>query len=258
MNLIIQQKFEMLYSHFKKHIPERKSRFGRPESCNNSAFMGIMHILITGSQWKYLPINYGSKSAVHRKFMKWIKMGVFTEFFESLKKQYLKKQEITNWSAIDTSHKKAPFGKFAGKNPTDRSKRGVKFVLVVDRKGVPLLLDVAASNTHDSKLFIPILEHIEPFERTMIIAADGAFDDQKLRDFAKTKNIILLASTNPRRNKNRHIERPRHRWIIERTFGIFSWFRGIRTCYNKSKESYLSFLQIVSAIRLLKEVTLLG
>ena len=133
-----------------------------------------------------------------------------------------------------------------------------KFVLVVDRKGIPLLLDVAASNTHDSKLLIPLLEHVEPFEKTMIIAADSAFDDQKLRDFAKTKNIILLASTNPRRNKNRHIERPRHRWIVERTFGVFSWFRGIRTCYNKLKESYPSFLQIVSAILLLKEIELSG
>jgi hypothetical protein len=81
---------------------------------------------------------------------------------------------------------------FGEKNPTDRSKRNIKQVILVDRKGAPLYAKIAAANVHDSKLFLPILEHFHLAKKIRIIAADSAFDVKKLYKECKKKTLLLL------------------------------------------------------------------
>ena len=55
-------------------------------------------------------------------------------------------------------------GKKTGKNPTDRSKLGVKRSVLVDGRGVPLGAAVDGANVHDQKLVESTLDDI-PVER---------------------------------------------------------------------------------------------
>lgn len=48
-------------------------------------------------------------------------------------------------------------------------------------------------------------------------------------------------------NKNAHITRPAMRWVVERTIDWFSWYRSIRTCWNKLAIFHLDFLQLAAA-----------
>ena len=158
--------------------------------------------------------------------------------------------EQTIWYAIDSSCKKAPFIKDGGKNPTDRAKNG-KQVIVVDRKGAALVSLVAPANVHDSKLLIPFIEKIADQDgKILILAADSAFDAKQLRKLCAKHNIALITPSNPRRNKNGHVSRVLHRWIVERTFGWLSWYRGLKICWAKSRQSHLAFLNFAIAIRL--------
>ncbi len=50
---------------------------GRPATDKRNAVRGIFRILDNGAKWKDLPNEFGSKSAVHRWFKKWVGDGVF-------------------------------------------------------------------------------------------------------------------------------------------------------------------------------------
>lgn len=233
-------------------FPSKKSKVGRPESCPKTALIGILYVLKTGCQWSLLPKEYGPHTTVHGKFMKWCRLGIIEKVIKKGRKIYRINHGKNNWFAIDTSSKKSPFASFGGKNPTDRAKRGIKHVILVDRNGAPLFVSISPANTHDSQLLIPIIHNLKKSNHVRIIAADAAFDVKKLYSECKKKNIALITSPNPRRKKGIHKFNVPYRWIIEQTFGILSWFRGLKTCWAKTLEASLGFLQLACAWRLFK------
>jgi transposase len=210
-----------------------------------------LYIIVTGSQWRFLPKEYGPKSTVHGTFMQWARAGILNEVFKACVNFYIKHRVHNICHAVDAQSKKAPLLLEGGNNPTDRSKNGIKQIMMVDRKGAPMIINVAPANVHDSKLFIPLLESFEAKEYIQIIAADAAFDDEKSRQACVSKNTALITSKNPRRSKNKQKTRsPLHRWIVERTFGWFVWCRGLKICWNKLLVSHLGFLHIACSVRL--------
>ena len=145
----------------------------------------------------------------------------------------------------DTSSAKAPFAKFGGKNPTDRSKNGVKKGIVIDWNRIILSVLIDSANRHDSKLLIPHIENIKKFlDKPKVMATDSAWDVKKLRKELAKVNLALHASTNVRRDKSKRKIRPGGRWKIEQIFGIQQWNRGIKFCWTKTKDSFLGSLPI--------------
>ena len=124
--------------------------------------------------------------------------------------------------------------------------------MIVDRKGAPIFVSVAPANVHDSKLLEQTTQKMRRSKRVRIITTDSAWDSKKARDHCKKKNIALIASPNRRRRKNVHKFNVPYRWIVEQTFGIFSWFRGLKICWAKTKVSALAFLQIACSLRLFR------
>lgn len=237
-------------------IPTQKTKVGRPHTDYRQALNGIAYVLRNGIYWHHMPKEFGKPSTIHGIFMKWTRAGIFTAIYNQIRSAYQAKNIDNNWYAIDTSSKKAPFAnaKFAGNNPTDRRKKGIKQGFVVDRKGMPVMLLLAPANVYDSTLLEPLLEEWEWQEVIRIVAADAAFDVKKLRAFCKKKNIALMAVTNPRRNKKLRKTKIPYRWVIERTIGWLSWYRGIKTCWAKLLESHLSFLQLACSIQIFRSL----
>ena len=143
---------------------------------------------------------------------------------------------------------------------TDRARNGIKKVIIVDINGTPLSLDVGPSNRHDSQLFEEAFMqlknmHIEAIDK---ITGDGAYNSKKLKNLCNDNNFTLIASHN--RKKEEGVERftPAGRWVVERTFGWFSWYRGIKVCWAKTKSSFLAFLQIAASIKLSRMTGIFG
>jgi len=67
------------------------------------------------------------------------------------------------------------------------------------------------------------------------------------------KNFVLIASPNRRRKKGFHKFNIPNRWIVEQSFGILSWYRGLKTCWSKTLEASLGLLQLACSIRLLSK-----
>jgi putative transposase len=58
----------------------RKSRKGgRPRLDLRKVADGIFYVLRTGCQWKALPPEFGSGSAVHDYFQEWTQRGIFRQ-----------------------------------------------------------------------------------------------------------------------------------------------------------------------------------
>jgi hypothetical protein len=51
--------------------------------------------------------------------MLWSKLGIFEKILKLARKYYFRKHKHREWFDFDSLSKKAPFGKFSGKNPTN-------------------------------------------------------------------------------------------------------------------------------------------
>ena len=80
------------------------------------------------------------------------------------------------------------------------------------------------------------------------MATDSAWDTKKLYKELAKENLALFAATNIRCDKNKPKLKPGGRWKSEQVFGIQQWNRGIKSCWAKSKDSFLAFCQLASAI----------
>ena len=248
---------DILWDRISKLIPEKESKIGRPPMCPRKALNAILFIIKTGIQWHCLPREMGATSTVHGKFRHWVKLGIFSNIM-GMAVDYYKAHhgEGDGWHASDTSSSKAPFASsWAGKNPTDRGKQGIKKSIIVDRNGAPLALSIGAANAHDSQFFNDTLDALKNYNYNdwKIMACDSAYDSKKIKDICFDKNFILLASENKRNSKgNQKPYKPPHRWVVERTFGWLNWNRGIKFCWTKLQSSFLAFCHLACSIQLFK------
>lgn len=113
-----------------------------------------MYVLLTGCQWKALPKErFGSASAVNKRFLEWVKAGLFeAQWKAGLAKYDQMEGNAWRWQSIDGAMFKVPMAKQAvGPNPTNRGGSGSKRHLLVDRRGVQVSLVVTRANVYDSK-----------------------------------------------------------------------------------------------------------
>lgn len=131
---------------------------------------GIFYLLKTGCQWNMIPYYYGSKSTIHEHFQRWSSAGIFEDIFQICLEEYEEYKEIAwKWQSIDGSLIQAPTKEKGGasateeklgRNPTDRGRSGTKIHLIVDEMGIPLGIEIAGANVHDSRLVGSTIESI--------------------------------------------------------------------------------------------------
>ncbi len=103
----------------------RKPGGGRKPMTRRQIFSAIVYVLRAGCQWKALPREFGSSSAVHLHFQKWQQAGFFLRLWQAGLAEYDEMEAIAwNWQSIDGAMHKAPLAtKCVGPNPTDRGKK---------------------------------------------------------------------------------------------------------------------------------------
>ena len=103
----------------------RRPGAGRKPMPPRQVFSAIVYVLRTGCQWKALPREFGSSSAVHLHFQKWQQAGFFLRLWRAGLAEYDEMEAIAwNWQSIDGAMHKAPLAtECVGPNPTDRGKK---------------------------------------------------------------------------------------------------------------------------------------
>jgi putative transposase len=243
---------------------KRKKSGGSPPLDFRRILTGVFYLLKTGCQWGYLPPCYGSKSAVHEHFQRWVHAGVFVEIFRLSIEEYQELNEIEwEWQAMDGALMQAPVrgqpvcleDEALGRNPTDRGRSGSKTHLHVDQQGIPLGVNLTGANVHDSRLISPtlatdILSRPDPTpDQPQHLCLDKGYDyprvEQEVKEHAFIPHIRRIGEEKIAAGEKTH---PARRWVVERTIAWIKGFRAIRTRYFCKAQNYLAMIHLACAL----------
>lgn len=107
-------------------LPIYKSspRGGRPRLDLRNVVTGILYVLSTGAQWKAMPKQFGSGSAIHAYFQEWVECGVFEELWKLALAEYDALKGIDwKWQCLDGAMTKSPLGGEKNREKPHRSRQ---------------------------------------------------------------------------------------------------------------------------------------
>lgn len=107
-------------------LPNYKSscKGGRPRLPLRNVATGILYVLRTGCQWKAMPAQFGSGSAIHAYFQEWVRRGVFHKLWRLALEEYDDLEGIDwEWQSLDGAQTKAPLGGEKNREKPDRSRQ---------------------------------------------------------------------------------------------------------------------------------------
>lgn len=147
-------------------------------------------------------------------------------------------------------------GELTGPNPTDRGKAGSKYHILCDANGLPLHALLSAANTHDSKLFEPLLESNpavrgrrgrpgRPRRRPEKLHADKGYDYRRCRAYLNRRGIKVRIA---RRGIEDKSKLGRVRWVIERTISWLLRFKRLGLRYDRTERTTLPLLTLACAV----------
>lgn len=97
---------------------------GRPRLPMRNVVGGILYVLATGCQWKAMPKQFGSGSAIHAYFQEWVEGGVFEELWQLALAEYDQLKGIDwKWQSMDGAMTKSPLGGEKNREKPDRSRQ---------------------------------------------------------------------------------------------------------------------------------------
>lgn len=143
-------------------------------------------------------------------------------------------------------------GELTGRNPTDRGKHGSKYHLLCDANGLPLHALISAANTHDSKLFEPLLEtnpgvsrrrgrRGRPQRRPAKLHADKGYDFRRCRTYLHRRGIKVRIA---RRGIDSSTKLGRCRWVVERTISWLLRFKRLGMRYDRTERTLSPLLTL--------------
>jgi transposase len=179
---------------------------------------------------------------------------VFEKFWQAGLAEYDGMHGIAwQWQAADGAMGKAPLAtECAGRNPTDRGKKGRKRSLLVDGRGLPLSIAVSGANVHDSKLLDRTLAQIvvhrpeATLDHQQYLCLDAGYVGYPVRKIARKHGCYLRVKSRAEERllKYRYPESKPRRWVVERTHSWFNRYRKLLVSFEKTEASYLALLQL--------------
>jgi transposase len=239
--------------------PERSPYGGRPPADQKKVVQGIFWILDNGAKWKDLPEKFGSKSTVHRWFQKWVKDGVFEKIMRDAGKCVEERDGFRLYECfIDGTFSKAKGGGDGiGKT---KSGKGVKIMVLVDARGLPIAVDTATAGTHESKLVQRLFDFMLTADVPPLVIGDKAYDSDPLDWIMAKQGVEIVAPHRSNRKlKNytqdgRSLRRYARRWKVERTISWIQNYRRLCIRWEKSTNLFQGFLHLGCTMLLLKQV----
>jgi transposase len=239
--------------------PPRNPLGGRPPLDKRRAVAGIFWILDNGAKWKDLPARFGSKSAVHRWFKRWVEAGVFEKIMRDAGRFVEEQGGYRLYECfIDATFSKAKGG--GDGIGLTRVGKGVKIMVLVDARGLPVAVDSAPANRSESHLVQQLFDFMLSSEAPPRLIGDKAYDSDPL-DAAMAKRGVEVISPH-RRNRRpenktqdgRPLRRYVRRWTVERTIAWLQHFRRLCIRWERSAVLFQAFLHFGCALLLLKLV----
>jgi len=232
---------------------------GRPPADKRKVVQGIFWMLDNGAKWKDLPPEYGAKSTVHRWFQTWVREGVLEAILRDAGRMVEQRGAYKLYECfVDGTFSRARGG--GDGIGCTRAGKGVKIMVLVDARGLPVAVDTMSASPHESTLVQGLFDFMlteEPPER---IVGDKAYDSDPLDQAMAACGVEMIAPHRSNRkpeNKTqdgRPLRRYKRRWTVERTIGWIQNFRRLCIRWEKSTTLFQGFLHFACTMLLLKQV----
>jgi transposase len=215
-------------------LPEAKSgpgRAGRPAGDRRRILNGVLYVVKTGCQWRWLPREFGPWQTVYGYFNRWSRTTVWQGILEELNMKERSRQgrhpEPTA-GCIDSQSVKATM------QPTDeigfdgnKQVKGRKRHVLTDTLGLILCVVVTAANIGDRDGLKQLLDRwfIKGVCRLRKLWVDAGYAGEALRAWVaglKRTHKIDLEVTD---HDGKGFQVVAKRWVVERAF---SWLIGYR------------------------------
>jgi transposase len=244
-----------------ERIPDARvsPKGGRPAADKRRTLRGIFWMLDNGAKWKDLPAEFGSKSTVHRWFARWVADGVFERLLQSAGRLVETRGGYRLYECfIDATFSKAKGGG-DGVGVT-RVGKGVKIMVLVDARGLPVAVDTAPAGPHESRLVQRLFDFMLTRETPPRVIGDKAYDCDELDAKLAEQGVELIAPHRANRKPEnvtqdrRPLHRYRRRWTVERSIAWIQNFRRLCIRWEKSTKLFQGFLHLACTFLLLRPV----
>lgn len=237
--------------------PARNPKGGRPAADKRKTIRGIFWMLDNGAKWKDLPRRFGPKSTVHRWFQTWVQDGVF----ENLMRDAGRCVEQGDGYRVYECFIDGTFSKARGGGDgigLTKAGKGVKIMVLVDARGLPLAIDTMSASPHESRLVQRLFAFMLTTDKPQRIIGDKAYDSDRLDQELAEQGIEMIAPHRANRKNvtqdRRALQRYRRRWTVERTIAWIQNFRRLCIRWEKSTTLFQGMLHLGCTMLLLKEV----
>jgi transposase len=241
-----------------EQIPDaqRSAKGGRPPADKREVIAGIFWVLDNGAKWKDLPAHFGPKSTVHRWFLTWVKAGIFESLMQAAGRCVEDTGGFRLYECfIDGTFSKAKSG--GDGIGCTRVGKGVKIMILVDAKGLPVAACSAPANPAESHLIQQLFGFMIPQTTPPRVIGDKAYDSDRLDQFLAAQGVEMIAPNRLNRSQTqdgRHLRRSKRRWTVERTIAWLQNYRRLCIRWEKSHLAFQGFLHMACALLLIKEV----
>ena len=244
-----------------ERIPDHpiSDKGGRPPADKRKMLQGIFWVLDNGAKWQDVPREFGSSATVHRWFQRWTRAGLFEQIMRDAGRLIDVRDGFKLYECfIDGTFAKAKGG--GDGIGCTKAGKGVKIMVLVDARGLPVAVDTCSASPHESRLVQQLFDFMLTEENPERIIGDKAYDSDTLADELAEDGIELIAPHRGNRKPEnvtqdgRPLRRYKRRWKVERTIAWMQHFRRLCIRWEKSTMLFQGFLHLGCTMLLLKEV----
>lgn len=239
-----------------------RSATGDPGSCDlREVVNAIFYQNRTGCQWRYLPHDLPSWSAVFYNFTLWRQDGLDQRIQELLRCQVREKArrlEDPSFVIIDTQSVRAAAGVPKTTTGLDVNKKvsGVKRGLAVDVLGLVIGVVVLPASAHDNAAGIALLDQAAEkcgnrLEKALV---DQGFKDEVVIHGVLSDIDVEVVRRNPDDQGKGFVPQPR-RWIVEQVNGTLLLHRRLARQYDHRPDTSVSRVYWASTANMARRLT---
>lgn len=207
----------------------RPAKYARRELLN-----AMLYVCRTGCQWRLLPHDFPDWQAVYRYFIRWHGQGVFERINARLRKTIrleLGRDPEPSAGIIDSQSVKIPAN--IGYSGFDGAKKvnGRKRHIVTDTLGLLLTVVVHEASLSDRESANGVLTLLRiRYKRIKTIFADQGYTGTLIETVRRTLKLSIEII---KRIEVRAFHVLPRRWVVERTFGWFGFYRRLAKDYER-------------------------
>jgi putative transposase len=219
---------------------------GRPPKYTRREIMNaILYVARTGCQWRLLPHDLPKWKTVYTYFHEWYEEGVFEQVNDTLRKRVrmLADREANPTAGIIDSQSVKIVGNI-GFSGFDGAKKvnGRKRHIVTDTLGLLLSVTVHEASLSDRASAEMVLVKVKEKVRTLVtIFADQGYTGELIK---RMKLLLSLTLEIIKRTEHRHFHILPRRWVVERTFGWFGFYRRLSKDYERYPKTSEAFVYL--------------